>query len=79
MVLQSCFSSVSIRALTYRAKQHGRGYTPPVFDDPQEGGGFQPEFVFDQLARLGFNITTFDCLARAKLGTRLMASLPNWL
>jgi hypothetical protein len=38
---------VSIHARN-RAKQPGRGYTPPKPDDPPEGGDFPPEFVFDK-------------------------------
>jgi conjugal transfer pilus assembly protein TraV len=38
---------VSIHARD-RAKPHGRGYASPVPDYPPEGGGFQPESVFDE-------------------------------
>jgi hypothetical protein len=35
---------VSIRATT-----RGRAYAPPALNYPPEGGGFQPESVFDEL------------------------------
>jgi hypothetical protein len=38
---------VSIHARD-RATTHGRGYASPVLDYPPEGGGFQPELVFDE-------------------------------
>ena len=42
------FDTVSIHARN-RATEHGRGYAPPpVHDYPTEGGGFQPESVFDE-------------------------------
>jgi GNAT superfamily N-acetyltransferase len=40
---------VSIHARD-RAKLHGRGKPLPVLDCPPKGGGFQPEFVFDESA-----------------------------
>jgi hypothetical protein len=40
-----------------RATTHGRAYASPVLDYPHEGGGFQPELVFDEfIRRLVFSI-----------------------
>jgi hypothetical protein len=48
MLLAALGETFLIRARQSRAKQHGRGYAPPVFDSPPEWGGFKPEFVFDE-------------------------------
>jgi hypothetical protein len=42
---------VSIHARD-RATTHGRAYASPVLDYPPEGGGFQPELVFDEKLNL---------------------------
>jgi hypothetical protein len=41
------FPDVSIHARD-RATTHGRAYASPVLDYFPEGGGFQPELVFDE-------------------------------
>jgi hypothetical protein len=41
-------ANVSIHARD-RATAHGRAYVSPVLDYPSEGGGFQPELVFDEI------------------------------
>ena len=41
---------VSIHARNRATTPFGRGYTSPERDYPSEGGGFQPELVFDETA-----------------------------
>jgi hypothetical protein len=41
-----------------RAKPLGTAYILPKRDDPLEGGGFQPGFVFDEQGRRNLSLKT---------------------